>query len=37
MLTLSMAPWLFGALIDTGSRMSLFGGYLLGAALMPQR
>ena len=25
---------LFGALIDTGSRMSLFGGYLLGAALM---
>jgi MFS family permease len=27
-------PWLFGALIDTGSRMSLFGGYLLGAALM---
>jgi MFS family permease len=28
------APWLFGALIDTGSRMSLFGGYLLGAALM---
>ena len=28
------APWLFGALIDTGSRTSLFGGYLLGAALM---
>jgi len=27
-------PLLFGALIDTGSRMSLFGGYLLGAALM---
>ena len=27
-------PWLFGALIDTGSRASLFGGYLLGAALM---
>jgi MFS family permease len=27
-------PWLFGALIDTGSRTSLFGGYLLGAALM---
>ena len=27
-------PWLFGALIDTGSRMSLFGGYLLGAVLM---
>jgi MFS family permease len=28
------APWLFGALIDTGSRDSLFGGYLLGAVLM---
>jgi MFS family permease len=28
------APWLFGALIDTGSRISLFGGYLLGAGLM---
>jgi MFS family permease len=27
-------PWLFGALIDTGSRWSLFGGYLFGAALM---
>ena len=27
-------PWLFGALIDTGSRMSVFGGYLLGAVLM---
>ena len=27
-------PWLFGILIDTGSRASLFGGYLLGAALM---
>ena len=27
-------PWLFGALIDTGSRFSVFGGYLLGAALM---
>jgi MFS family permease len=27
-------PWLFGALIDTGSRTSLFGGYLLGAVLM---
>ena len=30
----SGAPWLFGALIDTGSRVSLFGGYLLGAILM---
>jgi MFS family permease len=28
------APWLFGVLIDTGSRMSLFGGYLLAATLM---
>jgi MFS family permease len=27
-------PWLFGALIDTGSRLSVFGGYLIGAALM---
>jgi MFS family permease len=27
-------PWLFGVLIDTGSRLSLFGGSLLGAALM---
>lgn len=27
-------PWLFGALIDTGSRTSVFGGYLLGAVLM---
>jgi MFS family permease len=27
-------PLLFGALIDTGSRTSLFGGYLLGALLM---
>jgi MFS family permease len=27
-------PWLFGVLIDTGSRASLFGGYLLGAVLM---
>jgi hypothetical protein len=25
---------MFGALIDTGSRWSLFGGYLLGAVLM---
>jgi MFS family permease len=29
-----VGPTLFGALIDTGSRTSLFGGYLLGAALM---
>ena len=29
-----VAPWLFGVLIDTGSRMSLFGGYLLAAGLM---
>ena len=27
-------PWLFGALIDTGSRRSVFGGYLFGAVLM---
>lgn len=27
-------PWLFGALIETGSRQSVFMGYLLGAALM---
>jgi MFS family permease len=27
-------PWLFGALIDTGSRWSVYGGYLVGAALM---
>jgi len=27
-------PWLFGLLIDTGSRWSVFGGYLLGAVLM---
>ncbi len=29
-----VGPWLFGVLIDTGSRTSLFAGYLLGAALM---
>jgi len=29
-----VGPSLFGALIDTGSRTSLFGGYLLGALLM---
>jgi MFS family permease len=27
-------PWLFSILIETGSRMSVFGGYLLGALLM---
>ena len=27
-------PLLFGALIETGSRMSVFGGYLIGASLM---
>jgi len=29
-----IGPWLFGALIGTGSRASVFGGYLAGAALM---
>jgi len=29
-----IGPWLFGVLIDTGSRTSVFGGYLLGALLM---
>lgn len=29
-----VGPALFGALIDTGSRDSVFAGYLLGAALM---
>ena len=29
-----IGPWLFGVLIDTGSRTSVFGGYLIGAALM---
>jgi MFS family permease len=28
------APWLFGVLIDTGSRSSVFAGYLFAAALM---
>ena len=27
-------PWLFGVLIDTGSRWSVFAGYLFGSALM---
>jgi len=30
----SVAPWLFGALIETGSRTQVLFGYLLGAALM---
>ncbi|HSR80804.1 MAG TPA: MFS transporter [Hyphomicrobiaceae bacterium] len=29
-----VAPWLFGILIDTGSRLSVFGGYLVGSILM---
>src|SRR4029453_4896037 len=29
-----VGPALFGALIDTGSRNSVFAGYLLGSALM---
>jgi MFS family permease len=29
-----VGPALFGALIDTGSRASVYGGYLLGAVLM---
>ncbi|HLW71337.1 MAG TPA: MFS transporter [Candidatus Binataceae bacterium] len=29
-----VAPWLFGRLIDSGSRLELFGGYLIAAALM---
>src|SRR2546423_1406111 len=29
-----IGPWLFGKLIDTGSRMSVFGGYLFGSVLM---
>jgi MFS family permease len=28
------APFLFGSLIETGSRASVFGGYLFGSALM---
>jgi MFS family permease len=30
----AIGPWLLGALIDTGSRASVAGGYGLGAALM---
>ena len=29
-----VGPWLFGLLIDTGSRYSVFVGYVLGATLM---
>ena len=29
-----IGPWLFGILIETGSRASVFAGYLLGVALM---
>jgi MFS family permease len=29
-----MAPWLFGVLIESGSRDAILGGYVLGAALM---
>jgi len=29
-----IGPWLFGILIDTGSRASLFMGYLIGSVLM---
>ncbi|MGC1828279.1 MAG: MFS transporter, partial [Pseudolabrys sp.] len=29
-----IGPWLFGVLIDTGSRVSVFGGYLVGSLLM---
>ncbi len=30
----TIGPWLFGLLIDTGSRVSVMSGYLLGAILM---
>jgi MFS family permease len=30
----AVAPWLFGALIETGSRASVASGYYFGAALM---
>jgi MFS family permease len=29
-----LGPWLLGRLVETGSRFSVFSGYLLGAALM---
>jgi MFS family permease len=30
----ALAPWLFGRLIDSHSRMSVFAGYLLGSLMM---
>jgi len=30
----AVAPWLFGALIGSGERSAVFGGYLFGAGLM---
>jgi len=30
----TVAPWLFGSLIDTGSRVNLFYGYLGASALL---
>ena len=29
-----VGPWLFGQLIDSGSRWSVYGGYLFGSLLM---
>ncbi|HJU11572.1 MAG TPA: MFS transporter, partial [Candidatus Binataceae bacterium] len=29
-----VAPWLFGRLIDSGSRLELFGGYVIASVLM---
>lgn len=29
-----IAPWLFGRLIDSGSKMELLGGYAIASALM---
>ena len=29
-----VAPWLFGRLINSGSRFDLFGGYIIAAGLM---
>ena len=29
-----VAPWVFGRLIDSGSREALFAGYVVAAALM---